>query len=275
MVAIKEQTWNELNTLTWDELGQYKWNDFRFALITVDSQLQTQGVNVESSNSIMVSYSEADVQGVNVEHSVIVMANETDMVVSVSISEHDYKQLMLKSLPTYYRKSRVIHNLLDTFTTEFRRLEFKENETFENFIVDTTFSAISRWERDLGIEPNTSKPLDFRREQVKAKLRATTGTVTKKMIQNIANAYVNGKVEVIENPSAFSFGIKFIGDKGIPDNVNDLEAIINEIKPAHLSFSFDFSYTTWAELGNKTWDDLAAHTWDELKTVNFDEGGQS
>ncbi len=89
------------------------------------------------------------------------------------------------------------------------------------------------------------------------------------MIANTAASYSNGEVEVIENPDNYSFIIKFVGSKGIPANMADLAITIEEIKPAHLAFSFEYTWMTWNEFENynKTFDewDMLNLSWDEFE----------
>lgn len=90
------------------------------------------------------------------------------------------------------------------------------------------------------------------------------------MIQDVASSYSNGEVDVIEDNANYRFIIKFVGVKGIPANMADLTLTIEEIKPAHLAFEFEFTYLTWNEFDNysKTsdeWDNLNL-TWDEFET---------
>jgi hypothetical protein len=113
-----------------------------------------------------------------------------------------------------------------------------------------------------------SKSDSFRRERIKAKIRGI-GTVTKQMITDTAASYSNGVVEVIEYPSANSFKIKFVGTRGIPPNMGDLTLTIEEIKPAHLTYVFEYTWVTWNDFEgyNKTWNqwDALSLSWDEFE----------
>ena len=127
------------------------------------------------------------------------------------------------------------------------------------------------FERDYGIKTDLSKTYEDRREVILAKKRGT-GTVTKEMIKNTAKAFTNVDVDVIENKD-YSFTIKFIGEKGIPKNLQDFKDMIEEIKPAHLAYSFEFTYTVWNFLTKKnlTWANASNKTWDELKVYDEKE----
>ncbi|MNJ78365.1 hypothetical protein D3C77_761030 [compost metagenome] len=43
-------------------------------------------------------------------------------------------------------------------------------------------------------------------------------------------------------PAEWSFTIKFIDTLGIPPNLDDLKAVIEEVKPAHMKVEYEFSY---------------------------------
>ncbi|MDK0695868.1 YmfQ family protein [Clostridium perfringens] len=124
------------------------------------------------------------------------------------------------------------------------------------------------FERDYGIKTDISKTYEERREVILAKKRGT-GTVTKEMIKNTAKAFTNVDVDVIENKD-YSFTVKFIGEKGIPRNLQDFKDMLEEIKPAHLAYNLEFTYTVWDFLKEKnlTWASASNKTWDELKVYD-------
>jgi hypothetical protein len=64
--------------------------------------------------------------------------------------------------------------------------------------VDTATWGLDLWEGFLGIEVDHNKSYESRRENIKAKLRGI-GTLTKELIESVANSYSNGAVEVREN----------------------------------------------------------------------------
>ena len=49
------------------------------------------------------------------------------------------------------------------------------------------------------------------------------------------------------------------------------KAAIEEIKPAHLGFSFLYRYVIWDELRPYVWDDLRVYTWDGLRVNRIDK----
>jgi hypothetical protein len=85
------------------------------------------------------------------------------------------------------------------------------------------------------------------------------------MIEEVAASYSNGEVEVIENPATYSFIVKFVGTRGLPPNMADLTVTIEEIKPAHISFTFEYVYRTHEELTPYTHEQLSAYSHTTLR----------
>ena len=69
--------------------------------------------------------------------------------------------------------------------------------------------------------------------------------VYKRQIQNMAQSFSNGEVEVLEDPARYHFDIRFVGSRGIPPNMDDLTAALEEIKPAHLTYAYIYVYNTY------------------------------
>lgn len=131
-------------------------------------------------------------------------------------------------------------------------------------VIDQATYGLDDWEKTLNIKEDPSSSMKDRREVIKAKLRGF-GTVTKSMIENTASAFSGGEVEVIEYPNEFRFTVKFTGTKGIPSNMDNFIEMLNGIKPTHLEYDFEYTYTIWSQLIDYVWDDLKSQTWDELR----------
>lgn len=174
---------------------------------------------------------------------------------------------MLDNMPKYYKISIVINNLLTALTNELTKYNDKLDKLQNSFFINDVEDNIDKWEIDLGITPDASKSLTFRIERVKSKLRSF-GVTTKLMIKNVASAFSNGEVDVIEYPSEYRFVVKFVGTKGIPANMDDLTTTLNEIKPAHLAYEYSYIYNTWSFVSFSTWGEVASMTWDGLRSYS-------
>ncbi|WHX47874.1 YmfQ family protein [Paenibacillus woosongensis] len=148
---------------------------------------------------------------------------------------------MFSYLPGYYESSRVIRANMQAKGSELDALNQALDETLSQFFVQTATWGLDRWEYELGIETDHTKPIEQRRAVVESKLRGV-GQFSGRLVKNVAEAYDGGTVDVSFQPAEWSFTIKFIDTIGIPPNLDDLKAVIEEIKPAHLAVEYEFSY---------------------------------
>ncbi len=171
---------------------------------------------------------------------------------------------LMDLLPDYYSGNTTMTELQSVLTTNINTLASSLDETINECFIETASALLSRYEAIYGITVDVTKSDIFRRERIKAKIRGV-GTVTKQMLIDTAASYSNGEVEVIEDAANYSFIIKFVGTKGVPANMPDLTLTIEEIKPAHLSYTFEYVYNTWDDVSSMTWDEAAAYTWEQLR----------
>jgi hypothetical protein len=170
-------------------------------------------------------------------------------------------------LPSYYRKSKVMNQLIDSLESEYEKLKQKVQLTENQFFVLLADKNISNHETDVGIVPNPSEDLETRRGRILSKLRGT-GTVTKTMMKNVAASFVNGEIEIVEYASEYLFAVKFMSKQGIPYNLADIQKVIEDIKPAHLAVEYIFTYRLWQDVLNTLadWNETRSYTWENLMT---------
>lgn len=153
-----------------------------------------------------------------------------------------YRPDLLSRLPPFFREIQEFKALNDVSSYELGILNWQIEDILNQFFVDTaTWGLSSLWEKTLDIKIDLNKSYEGKREIVKAKLRGS-GTVTKALIKNVAQAFLGGEVDVIENFADYSFIIKFIGVKGIPKDLAVLQKALDDIKPAHLALVYAFRY---------------------------------
>lgn len=175
---------------------------------------------------------------------------------------------LMDLLPQIYENNTTMQELQGILSTKINTLSTNFGEVIDECFVKTASNLLSRYEQIYGIEVDVNKSVAFRRERIIAKAKGV-GTITSKMLEDVAASYSNGEVEVIEYPEEYRFVVKFIGTKGIPPNMADLTISIYEIKPAHLAFSFEYTYNTHATLANYTHDELGLLTHEELRIHKF------
>lgn len=145
-------------------------------------------------------------------------------------------------------------------------LQHELRDLLDQCFIETATWGLLRWEKMLGVAANMSLTYEQRREILMAKLRGH-GTTTKRMIEETAATFSGGEVNVIEDNPNHLFVIQFIGIKGIPRNMQAFINMLEDIKPAHLAYRFEYRYTIWEELKPYTWKQLGAMIWDEVRTL--------
>ncbi len=173
---------------------------------------------------------------------------------------------ILERMPPYYLTSYVMRSVWDAQGHEIDRLNDTLDQILEQFFVDTATWGLELWEEFLGLPVDKTKLEQFRREKITAKLRGY-GTVTKELIKNVALAFANGEVEVIEHPSEYKFTVKFVGTKGIPPNMADLSETLDKIKPAHLTYEYSYTFNVWNFFTSMVWNTLTPYSWDEVRVI--------
>jgi len=173
-----------------------------------------------------------------------------------------------KYLPSFIGNSKIFSKIYEIEQSEIDDYNNLIEDLVNQCFVEKATWGLSLWEDFLDIKANLSSPEDFRRSAIKAKLRGQ-GVVTVDLIKNVSESFSNGDVEITENIEPYTFEIKFVGTRGIPPNLEGLKKAIEDIKPAHLSIKYKFTYMTWDEFEsyNRTWDQWEELnlTWDEFE----------
>lgn len=182
---------------------------------------------------------------------------------SESDKEDRYIDLLMY-LPSFYHEIKEMKELQTILGFEVGELKYSLEDLISQCFISSATWGLDRWEKVFGIQTDRSKSFERRREILLAKLRGS-GTTTKEMIKNVAIAFSGGEVAVQEYPREHKFVIQFIGVKGIPQNMAGLKNAIDEIKPAHLSFDFKYTYTVWSQI-DMSWEQAGQGTWGNLRT---------
>lgn len=265
MHVIEEQKWGEIVVHTWGDLTPHQWECFRIALMEAETEQVVQGVILENSGATNEVLTELKATGVKIVQSPIVIQTRTEMIVSIVVSERDYLSEMINYLPLYERKSGVFNETLTAYDREFRNAEQALEVTERNIFLDTAIESLPISERDLGIETVRALRYDQRREQISSRYIASFDQTTEETIKSVASAYSNGEVDVNKTDIPGVYEIKFIGTKGIPDNMEGLKKALDIIMPAHLGLTYVFTFNPWESLNNKTWGEVSSMTWDDLR----------
>lgn len=164
-------------------------------------------------------------------------------------------------LPEYYDDNvtmqelqRILSEVTENLETVLKRTT---NDTFWSKASGN--EMLSRYEKMFGLSPDADKSDRYRRERIAARVSGA-GTTTASLIQHIAESYTNAAVELQENFSVYTVIARFVGTSGIPGNISDIKASIEEVIPAHLKVLYEYIFNTYGSVGTFTHAQLVAYT---------------
>jgi hypothetical protein len=152
-----------------------------------------------------------------------------------------------KELPRYYDDIKDFQELTKAGAKILADLDNTLVDVVNQLFIETATWGLARWEKIFGILTDESKPIDQRRSVLKSKTRGA-GVTTKALVEEVAESWYNGDIDVIEQPE--SIGIKFNSNFGIPSNLTDVQKALREIIPAHLMIEYLFTYLLIKDIHN-------------------------
>lgn len=173
---------------------------------------------------------------------------------------------MLATVPSYLRTSEYFKALLLAEGAEIDDAQAGADALLNQLLVALADYGLALWEEFVGlpINPSGRTPLE-RRERITSRIRGA-GTSTLALMEQIAESYTNGDVAVTEQTDLYQFTVTFVSDVGIPSQIADLQAAIEEAKPAHLAVIYAYLYITHGQLSVKTHAQLSAFTHEQLRS---------
>jgi len=171
--------------------------------------------------------------------------------------------VLMNLLPPLYENVLEMQLLTQTEGAELDQLAADVEDVLQQFYPESATWALERYEQDLQIPTNRAKPDDQRRSVIISKMRGS-GKVSGSMLKNVAQAYENGGIDVSVNPGEYRILIRFIDTLGLPPNLNDLKAAIEDIKPAHMTVEYRLRYLTIAEVERMTLSEMEQTRQDKL-----------
>ena len=178
---------------------------------------------------------------------------------------------LINKLPSFYDND-IVKPIQNALNIEADSINSSVENTLNQFFVSSTIYGLDKWESMLGISKNNFD-IQTRRENIKAKMRSR-GTTSIDVIKNICEAYSNGIVEITVNHSDYSFEISFVSTIGIPLSFDEMDRVVNEIKPCHLAHSYKFNYNAHSDISNYTHKQLADYTHEEIRNSSKLRGGK-
>ena len=174
---------------------------------------------------------------------------------------------MIELYPQRYQNIPEFKKVQEALDVWNHKLWEDKEDFFLQLNVETATWGLSAWEEMLGIQTHSGSYTE-RRERVLSKLRRM-GTMTLGAIKNIAESFVEDGVVVTEYPAEYHFDIAFMG-KGIPKRIVDLTNVIEEMKPAHLTYQLVYQFFTHAERSTYTHEQLGHYTHMQIREEILD-----
>ena len=145
---------------------------------------------------------------------------------------------MLKdSLPQFVREMKEMAFLLGVDQDEIDRLEAFIEEMIKQFWISSATYSIEDWEKEFGIEKNSTLTLGQRRAQVLAKLNTRAPSTVKMMENLVIKVLGEQRVEVVEDHENYSFTI-IINSDHVLENMLIASEAVRKARPAHLNYGF-------------------------------------
>lgn len=179
---------------------------------------------------------------------------------------------MIDSGPDYYQYSEAYREIQAAIAAELDLIAGDNEDLAKQRRIITATWGLKYWEEKTGIPTVLSDSYDIRRSRVLSKWRGV-GQFRASLIESVAEAYSGGDVDVTVDIPNFVVTVTFVGKLGIPPNLDDLKAQIDNIVHAHLGVEYEFTYNTYdvMKATGLTYDALKATglTYDDLVTTKF------
>ncbi|SMF72492.1 hypothetical protein SAMN05661091_0875 [Paenibacillus uliginis N3/975] len=169
----------------------------------------------------------------------------------------------LSYLPSYYQEITEMKSIASAKGAELDNLADRLEDMLDQHYPETATWTLSRYEQDLSIPTNLSKPVEQRRSVIISKMRGS-GKVSGSMLKNVAQAFEGGRIDVSVSPAEYKIIITFIDTLGIPENLDDLEKALDDIKPAHMALDYEFRFLLVKDINN-------VMTFNQLKELPFNK----
>jgi uncharacterized protein YmfQ (DUF2313 family) len=149
----------------------------------------------------------------------------------------------IQELPRHYGRSPQDAELQRVLENMAARVEADKDFTLEQLFPSTASGwGLALWEDAYGLRREAGQTERQRRARVLAKIKGVS-TTTVERIRGIAQVFSISRVEVEERSAESRFIIWYVETIGEINNKEDLVAIINELKPAHLAWSIKYRET--------------------------------
>ncbi|SFB62544.1 hypothetical protein SAMN05216312_12214 [Cohnella sp. OV330] len=168
---------------------------------------------------------------------------------------------LLARLPPFMRRSGVYQSIFEADGAQLSARTAALADLQLQYAVDTATWGLAYYEAELGIQTDVSKTLADRRALVKSKMRGS-GKIDATLLKLVVSSWTGGTVSL-----SFASGtitVNFQDIIGLPSNMDDVQASLEEIRPAHLAIAIAYRYLTIGEVEAMTLSQLESHPLSEF-----------
>lgn len=147
---------------------------------------------------------------------------------------------LIQELPEHYRTSPQDAELQRVLSLLAEQAEAGMTFTLDQLFPSTASGwGLALWESAYGIQPEAGQTEAQRRERVLAKVKGA-GVSTPEKLLALARCFSSFPAELEQFPAEYRFLIWFTGTVSPVDQERMLQAMIDELKPAHLAWKVQY-----------------------------------
>ncbi|KZL93564.1 putative phage tail protein [Clostridium magnum] len=157
------------------------------------------------------------------------------------------KDTLIKNLHKLYREDPWINELFNSAGITLDKINAAIEDLENQYWFDTMTWAIPVVENMLQFKTDSNAAIEDRRSQLEARWKSN-GKADIYLLQAVANSWRNGDVTV-----SFVNGkikVTFVGEFGVPKDLEGLEKALEDVKPAHLALVYSYRYLLIKEIDN-------------------------
>lgn len=151
-----------------------------------------------------------------------------------------YSDTLKNYFPQIVIDSKISTEILNSQGIEFDNYYAKLSDLVLQFSVDTATWALAIYEKDLNILTDHTKNYDSRRRVIKSKWHGN-GKFSSELIKAVCYAFITGNISVTFDGIIH---IYITVTSGISSTIDDLQEIINQIKPAYILVDYRITSKT-------------------------------
>jgi Uncharacterized protein conserved in bacteria (DUF2313). len=164
-----------------------------------------------------------------------------------------FKEDLLNSSHKLYRQDPLVNSIYEAIGDEFGILASDLQDNLNQFDFTKMTWGIPILENLLDFKVNSNNAIEDQRSQLMSKWRSN-GKVDVLLLQNITNSWKNGDAKVDFDNGEIE--VQFIGEYGIPQDLDGLKQALELTKPAQFKIVYSFRYLTVDEVQNMTIEQL-------------------